>query len=66
MLEKVTEEKKATEAFVILKISNKKVKAGVEVNVVPLRIYNEIKIEDGRWERLRQNYVDMKEPIFQW
>ena len=51
VLEEVTtsKEKEATEAFVIVKINNKKVKAkfvtGAEVNVMPLRIYKEIKTE---------------------
>ena len=43
-------EKKATEAFRILKINNKKVKVkletGAEVNVMPLRVYEQIKSKD--------------------
>ena len=51
VLEEVTtsKEKKATEAFVIVKINNKKVKAkletGVEVNVIPLQIYKQIETD---------------------
>ena len=43
-------EKKVTEAFRILKINNKKVKVkldtGAEVNVMPLRVYEQIKSKD--------------------
>ena len=48
MIEEVetSKEKKATEAFVILKINNKKVKVkldtGAEVNVMPLRVYEQL------------------------
>ena len=43
-------EKKATEAFRILKINNKKVKVkldtGAEVNVMPLTVYEQIQSKD--------------------
>ena len=45
-----SKEKKATEAFVILKINNKKVKVkldtGAEVNVMPLRVYEQLQTEE--------------------
>ena len=51
VLEEVTtgKEKKATEAFVMVIINNKEVKAklhtGAEVNVIPLRIYKQVETE---------------------
>ena len=45
-----SKEKKATEAFVILKINNKKVKVkldtGAEVNVMPLCVYEQLQTEE--------------------
>ena len=51
VLEEVStrKEKKTTDAFVIVKINNKKVKAkldtGAEVNMIPLRIYKQIETD---------------------